>query len=116
MTSNINFRSSNVITTGETQKASTSGACDTTINNVNENQNSMETNKNNKSVSEIPAENLRAQYLPNNKYSNLKLTKLLDEYMAQLNYNGPNINEIKEEFYRRGLPTMAECPERFFRP
>ena len=67
-------------------------------------------------VSEIPSDIIRAQYMPqktDSKYKNYKTKVLLEEYLAQLNYDGPDVKEIKKEFQRRGLPTMAEHPELF---
>ena len=49
------------------------------------------------------------------KYMRFNLTKLVEEYVAQLNYNGPNVQELKNELLRRGLPSVAENPERFLK-
>ena len=48
-----------------------------------------------------------------NKYKNYDQEFLINEYLAQLNYNGPNLEDLTKELQSRGLPTDEAALAKF---
>jgi len=62
-------------------------------------------------LSDISSDVLRARYLIDDsaiRFKTYETGLLIDEYIAQDNYGGPNVDDLKAELERRGLPTDTE--------